>query len=183
MVDKNKIIVNIMSKDYTLKSDDSVEHMKNVSEFVKKKIADIKSNNRRLNSVTLAVLGALNIADEYFKILDYNKELEKRVENPEYELRVIKDKLNHITKEFDEKNRAYNKIINEFNSLFENSAVYENGLNELRDNVNDLKKEIKVSDEKIKDLKEKIDTKDKIINESKQELDEFINEFDERHSN
>jgi len=65
MVDKNKIVVNIMSKDYTLKSDDSVEHMKNVSEFVKQKIADIKSNNRRLNSVTLAVLGALNIADEY----------------------------------------------------------------------------------------------------------------------
>jgi len=54
--------------------------------------------------MNIAVLGALNIADEYFKILDYNKELEKRVENPEYELRVIKDKLNHITKEFDEKN-------------------------------------------------------------------------------
>jgi cell division protein ZapA len=190
MTDKNKIIVNIMSKDYTLKSDDSIEHMNNVSEFVKKKISDIKSNNRRLNSITLAVLSALNITDEYFKILEYNKELEKRVENPEYELRVIKDKLTHITKEFDEKNRAYNKIINEFNSLFENSAVYENGLNELRDSVNDLKRdikykeeEIKVSDKKIKELKYKIDKKEEIINESKQELEEFISEFDERHSN
>lgn len=190
MTDKNRIIVNIMSKDYTLKSDDSVEHMENVSEFVKQKIADIKSNNRRLNSITLAVLSALNITDEYFKILEYNKELEKRVENPEYELRVIKDRLNHITKEFDEKNRAYNKIINEFNSFFENSAIYENGIDELRDNVNNLKKdiilkedEIKLSDEKIKDLKYKISEKDKIINESKKELDDFINEFDERHSN
>lgn len=190
MTDKNKIVVNIMSKDYTLKSDDSVEHMERVSEFVKKKISDIKSKNRRLNTTTLAVLTALNIADEYFKVLEYNEELEKRVESPEYELRIIKDKLHHITREFDEKNRAYNKIINEFNSLFENSAVYENGLNELRENVNDLRQviqekeeEIKRSDEKIKNLKHKLEDKEEEVEASKKELDDFIKEFDERHSN
>lgn len=190
MTDKNKIVVNIMSKDYTLISDDSIEHMETVAEFVKKKIGDIKSKNRKLNTTTLAVLTALNIADEYFKILEYNEELEKRVESPEYELRMIKDKLHHITREFDEKNRAYNKIINEFNSLFENSAIYENGLNELREDVNELRnvikqkeEEIKQSDEKIKNLKHKLEDKDEKLEKSQKELDEFIREFDERHSN
>lgn len=188
MADKNKIVVNIMSKDYTLKSDDSVEHMRKVSEFVKKKISDVKAKNRRMNSSTLAVLTALNITDEYFKMLEYNSELEKRVESPEYELRVIKDKLNHITKEFEQKNRAYNKIINEFNSLFENSAIYENGLNDLRSDVDELneiirkkEEEIKLSDQKIRDLKDKMEEKDEMLEESRKELDDFIREFDERN--
>lgn len=190
MSDKNKIVVNILSKDYTLKSDDSVEHMEEVAEFVKKKINNIKAKNRRLNSAMFAVLTALNIADEYFKVLEYNKELEKRVENPEYGLQILKTKLEDITNEFDKKNRAYNKIINEFNSLFENSAIYENGLNELRDKVVDLKKdiilkekELKDSDEKIGQLKEQLSNKEEKLSEAEGELEDFINEFDEKHSN
>lgn len=189
MPNKNKLVVNILSKDYTLKSDDSVAHMEKVSKFVKDKINDIKAKNRKLNSAMIAVLTALNIADEYFKVLEYNKELEKRVESPEYELQNLRTKLDKITNEFDKKNRAYNKIIDEFNSLFENSAIYENGLNELRGQVTDLRKditlketELKESDRKIDLLKHKIEKKDEEITEAEEELDTFIKEFDEKNS-
>lgn len=190
MAKKNKIVVNILSRDYTLKSNDSVEHMEKVSGFVKKKINEVKSKNRKLNSSMLAVLTSLNITDEYFKVLEYNKELEKRVENPEYELKLLKNKLNRISSEFEEKNKAYNKIIDEFNALFENSATYENGLNELRNEVdllreeiNKKEKELKKSDKKIENLKDKLKNKDTTIEKTKKELDDFLTEFDKKNSN
>lgn len=187
---KNKIVVNILSKDYKLKSNDSIEHMERVAKYVQKKIEETKEHNRKVNATMLAVLTALNISDEYIKLFEYNKELEKRVENPEYELQLIRSKLNRISKAFEEKNKAYNKIISEFNELFRNSAEYEDGLSELQEEVRSLRteintkeKEIKASDKKIEQLKEKLDEKDHEAEEAKKELNAFIDAFDERQSN
>ncbi len=65
---KNKIIININDRDYTILSEESTEYMEKVGQYIEKKIGEIVyATGGKLTMNDVAVLTAINIADEYFK--------------------------------------------------------------------------------------------------------------------
>lgn len=80
---KNRISVEIYGHTYKIVGDESTGHMRLVASIVDDKMRELKSLNPSLDSVTLAVLTAVNVVHESLK-------LNEKIEMLEEELRKLK---------------------------------------------------------------------------------------------
>ncbi|KYH31057.1 cell division protein ZapA [Clostridium tepidiprofundi DSM 19306] len=76
----NTVRVIINGVEYSLKGEEREEYLHKVASYVDKKLTEIKENNNKLSTSSAAVLTAVNIADELFKIKNELSELFKKVE-------------------------------------------------------------------------------------------------------
>jgi cell division protein ZapA len=65
--DKQTVRVMIFGSEYVLKSDSPPEHMQRVATLVDQKMQEINKSGAIKSNMKLAILAALNIADEYYK--------------------------------------------------------------------------------------------------------------------
>ncbi len=68
MSEKKVYTLNILGNELTLKSEDPPEHVDAVLKFVNQKISELQSKSKALPPQMIAILCALNIADELIKI-------------------------------------------------------------------------------------------------------------------
>ncbi|GAX90661.1 cell division protein ZapA [Effusibacillus lacus] len=78
--DNNRIRVDIYGHEYQLRGRASVQHMRLVAGLVDDKMREIAQSNPRLDLNRLAVLAAVNIADEYLRLRQEYEELLKLME-------------------------------------------------------------------------------------------------------
>jgi len=93
-LDKVKTIVNIGGKEYTIAGAESAEYIHRVALCVNQKMSELKRGNEQLNNTLLAVLTAINIADDYIKTKDELAELKKMVEAYKKDREAIKPQVN-----------------------------------------------------------------------------------------
>jgi len=74
---KNRLTVDIFGQQYRLSGKASVNHIRMVAGFVDDKMNEIANGNHRLDTAKIAVLSAVNIADEYFRLRQEYEELLK----------------------------------------------------------------------------------------------------------
>ncbi|ACL74562.1 cell division protein ZapA [Ruminiclostridium cellulolyticum] len=67
MTAKNKVVIRIAGKDYTLVGSEPDEYIHKVGLYIDKKMNEIMLRNSRLSTSFAAVLTAINVADDYFK--------------------------------------------------------------------------------------------------------------------
>ena len=79
-MDRVKTIVNIGGKEYTIAGAESAEYIHRVALCVNQKMSELKQGNEQLNNTLLAVLTAINIADDYIKTRDELAETKKELE-------------------------------------------------------------------------------------------------------
>lgn len=72
--EKQRITVTIYSQQYTVVGQEPPAHVKKVAKVVDQKMKEIKKLNPYLDTTRLAVLTAVNVVDDYMKVL---QELEK----------------------------------------------------------------------------------------------------------
>jgi cell division protein ZapA len=81
MPDKNKTVVLIGNRSYSVRSAESEDHMHRVATYVNRVMDDVRNRQTGLNTSMAAVLTALNIADTAIKqqdeILTLKRELEQ----------------------------------------------------------------------------------------------------------
>lgn len=76
-MNKNKVTVEIFGETYALKGDMDTEHVKRLARMLDEEMREIAKGNNRLPTAKIAVLAALNLADEYLKLeVDYRQLLE-----------------------------------------------------------------------------------------------------------
>lgn len=63
----------ILNQRFTIRSDADEKHVKKVSDYVNKKIHEIVTANKAIATSNVAVLTALNIADDFFRKTEENK--------------------------------------------------------------------------------------------------------------
>ena len=63
-MNKQRVVVNIYNEEYTLKSDLSEERVQKLAEYVDKRMQRIANSQPALSSARIAVLVALELADE-----------------------------------------------------------------------------------------------------------------------
>ncbi len=89
----NKLLININSRIYTVVAEEDTEYLERLCAYVNEKVKMAKSEGSHITGEKPLVLAALNICDEYFKLLDNtetssnvseillkNKELQKELE-------------------------------------------------------------------------------------------------------
>lgn len=79
MSDKNKISVEIFGQMYTVKGDTSAQHVRLVAGYVDDKMRQLSTRAKSLDTNKLAVLTAVNVADEYFRLKEEHESLLKIV--------------------------------------------------------------------------------------------------------
>ncbi|MDN5352244.1 MAG: cell division protein ZapA [Clostridiales bacterium] len=171
MAQKNKVTVKIMDRDYTVVSDDSREHMQRVANYVDDRMKAIFDGNKKLSTSMTGVLTALNIADEYFKVLEEKEELEKRINSPQYELKSARDELDAVVQEFERRSQAYEKMVHEFSRLIDTSSIYETGVAQLRKRMEKLDHELKVKEEELKRSREDVLELEKVVSKEGRKID------------
>ncbi len=78
--------VNILGHDYTVKTDADTEYIQKIASYVDKKMGEIVRNTKTVSSLNVAVLAALNIADDFFKEMQKREELVAEVEHRSEEI-------------------------------------------------------------------------------------------------
>ena len=67
---KNVVRVEILGREYTLKSDEDQGRIEKIAAYVNQKIREVSGGPQTVSTVNAAILAALNIADEYFRVLE-----------------------------------------------------------------------------------------------------------------
>jgi chromosome segregation ATPase len=104
----------------------------------------------------VAVLTALNIADELYKVLAEKEELEKRINSPQYELKTARDELDAVVSEYERRSSAYEKMIQEFTRLIDSSTIYETGVAQLKKRMDKLDHELRTREENLKKSRDEV---------------------------
>ena len=91
----NKLKVNILSREYTLISEDSPEYMKRIAESTSQKMQELLDNNPAWNTTMASVLTALNLADELEKVKQIARE---KVDAQAAEIASLKKQLEDMKK-------------------------------------------------------------------------------------
>ena len=73
----NRVNVKIFGEEYTMKSSASPDYMKRLAQYVDEKMIQINYSNNRLDLNKIAVLMAINMADELFQARKDLRELEE----------------------------------------------------------------------------------------------------------
>ena len=90
-MDSGKVRVNIYGQSYNIKGDASSDYIQQLAEYVNGKMEDVSLNVNSSNSLQIAILAALNIADEYFQMRSMNTGIEGAVEDKAREVILLLD--------------------------------------------------------------------------------------------
>jgi len=94
LTSKNKVVIRIAGKDYTLVGIESDEYIQKVGLYIDRKMNEILVRNHRLSTSLAAVLTAINVADDFFKTREEEVALRKEKEAVNEELeRLRKENL------------------------------------------------------------------------------------------
>ena len=66
--EENRLVVNIMGDEYVIRGTDNREYIERIVSYVEGVIEGISDNQNKLNKCQIAVLAALRIADELYKL-------------------------------------------------------------------------------------------------------------------
>lgn len=67
---KSRVTVTIMGEEYTIRGSGPPESMEEAARYLDRLMRSLSEENRQLNSYKIAVLAALNLADELLKAKD-----------------------------------------------------------------------------------------------------------------
>ena len=84
MSEKTKnISVNIYGQEYVLKSSANDDYIHKIADYVNSKMKEVESSGLDANSqqLKIAILSAMNIADEFFQSLDKNNKIISTIES------------------------------------------------------------------------------------------------------
>jgi cell division protein ZapA len=77
---KNLVQVEIMGREYNIRSDEGEERVKKIAQYVDEKLRKISSISKTNSGLNAAILAAMDIANEYFDALEGCTHLKQRVE-------------------------------------------------------------------------------------------------------
>ncbi len=159
MAKKNKVKVHIMNQEYVICSDDSREFIQRVANYVDDKMREVKGTKTVFNVKHLSVLTAINIADNYLKLHDDNKNAAKLPKKEERRLNAV---IQSLSDEIEKKNQ-------EAQILEETLAQLEQDYNNQKINFETLSVELMKKNDEIKHKVQEILTKeDEMIEKDKQ---------------
>ncbi len=88
-MEKRQLRIDVLGTSLVIQSDESAEYLNRLAAHVRAKVEEVKSRYTFADPLTVAVLAALNIADEMFKARDGREP----AGGPEAEIATVAEKL------------------------------------------------------------------------------------------
>lgn len=90
-MDSGKVRVTIYGQPYNIRGDASSDYIEQLADYVNEKMEDVGRNVSGANTLQIAILAALNIADEFFQARRINSGIEGAVEEKTREIISLLD--------------------------------------------------------------------------------------------
>lgn len=129
-MEANKVNVRIYDHDYVLTGDKPRDHMIRVAAYVDTKIHEIAGGFKNYSATALAVLSAVNIADEYFSVMDRVNESKITNEQMEGDIHRYEQLWEEAKKSLTEHKEESRRIYEEKEALSERLHALERGMDE-----------------------------------------------------
>jgi|GEM_PF-335424 len=179
MANRNKISVRILDQDHYLVSTDDPKYVAKVAQLVDDRMQAILKSNSSLSYTKIAILTALNLADDLTKARHQLEEVLPSQITSSDDIEDTKKQISSLTKHVSEAEGLYDSILNEFELVRSSRDQQEAQLRELAEKLEMMCGEMVDSDEalsrattRIADLEEKL-----LLREG--EIAEYIKVFDE----
>jgi len=91
---KSLVRVEIMGREYNIRSDEGEERVKKIAKYVDEKLRKISEVSKTTSSLNAAILAAMDIANEYFEALEGHTHLRLRVEEIETKSSRLLERIN-----------------------------------------------------------------------------------------
>lgn len=93
---KRSVTVSVANQQLSLKTDAKQKYVKELASFVDEKLDEVKRATRMQTTQSLALLAALNIADELYQLRESHENLKRRVrEKSKRILRSLESEAQH----------------------------------------------------------------------------------------
>jgi len=109
-VQKNKVQVRIAGKEYSLVGVESDEYIQKVGLYIDKKMNEVMKNNNKLSTSLAAVLTAINVADDYFKVYESEANLKKQLSEALDELKILREEKKRLSDENEELSKKVTEL-------------------------------------------------------------------------
>ena len=83
---KKQYQIRVLEQDISVLSDSGDEHVGAVVTYVNEKVTEIQKHAKAINILQVAILAALNIADEYFKLKGAKEDIYHQMESKSEQL-------------------------------------------------------------------------------------------------
>ncbi|MCX5905648.1 MAG: cell division protein ZapA [Deltaproteobacteria bacterium] len=71
--------IEILGREYFVKSNEGEERVKEIGDYVNRKIKEIAEGSKTVSTLNVAILVALNIAEDYFKAMEDQQQFENNI--------------------------------------------------------------------------------------------------------
>lgn len=153
----NTVTVKINGVEYNLKGKENEKYLLAVAEYVDGKFREISTNNNKLSTTAVAVLSALNIADEYFKCELDNEDLVKRKNSLEEKCVALKERLKEVKVDSEEHNKIKSNEIDNLKNIICSMEEKIKEVDKLYSTIDSLNKELEETKQKLQGEKEKLE--------------------------
>ena len=138
----NKLNIKINSRVYTVVGDEDVEYLKSLCDYVNEKVETVLREGDHVMGEKPVVLAALNICDEYFKLMSKNEPSEK--------LSELLAKNKEFSDELHELKKSEAGLAEKNASLTEELDITSKVLSETEEKVKFLEGQITIKENQIK---------------------------------
>lgn len=181
MAMKNRIAVKILGQDHYLISTDETGYVEKVAKLVDDRMQVVFKSNSSLSHTKVAVLTALNLADDLTKARRTIEELESRVQPQGEEISATNDHIALLINQIEETEDKYQEVLRHFDEM---SNLRATDKEEMADLIKVLKQSC--GQEEVLDASEALMAAEKRIAELEEtlairenEIEEYIRVFDE----
>jgi len=179
MSNKNRLSVRILGQDHYLITTDDQQYVENVARIVDDRMQAILKSNSSLSYTKIAILTALNLADDLMKTREQIKEIMPEQELPQSDIEETKKQISSLTQHVSDAEGLYDNILSEFEMIKSARTDQETQLRKLVEQIESMCGDIVSGDEaldratvRIAELEEKL-----LLRES--EIAEYMKVFDE----
>lgn len=153
---KNKIIIRINGQEYPIVGYEKKEYLLKVASFVDEKMAEISKKNTRLSTSMIAVLTSINVADQYFKLMDEYEMIHKQSSDPLEELDETKELLEIASEELIKKEEKILIIEEQLRNLLTFKEEHLNENIKIKQELKERELELLKAEEIINNLQNKL---------------------------
>ena len=155
----NKVTITINSRQYTVVAEESKEYLEKLCAHINEKVESVLRGGQNIMGERPIVLAALNICDEYYKLLASGSNGGNRLIAAEDENRRLRQKIKELNRELDAAESGQISI-DETAMKAEVDSV-KNDLEDAENKIKFLENQIKALENKLSDEKKKYDEREK----------------------
>ncbi|MEB3101088.1 cell division protein ZapA [Ferviditalea candida] len=172
--DKTRITVDIYGMQYKLMGNSSVDHMKTVADFVNEHMLKISKNNSRLDTPRIAVLAAVNMADEYLRM----KQEMERLQEDEQKKILIRN-YNLLQEQYDKLQQEHRISAERLEEWKQKEKSLMEEYRALQEEHEQLKRQFREEVERLRAANPDTDALKQQLKQLKEEYGKLQNEYDE----